>query len=359
MKDLLFDEAFFKKRAPSYLTLIPIFILSVGHVYFAKEINILILTDLVILCAILFTLPQLNFTNQEENTHIISQNTGGYSILLLIVIPSSLFEFFEFFTINNDFFHVMTGITAAAFGVNKLNINRDNILKSVISYTQIKENVKQKAKESNATVSNTSTTTVTASTPPAPTKNISDIINPKAILDFNTGKYELPEEIKNIKNYFKPTNLAEAARIFIGTAEIKGDKHNPLILKFGKWAKIDWYTKDEIAWCAVFINAMLYLINKEGTKSALAKSFLSIGIRVTLTDVQKDPTNVVLIFHRGTRVTQSGHVEILSTINNKEYTSIGGNISDKVTYTKATLDNLRTKKLQDGTREFIEFRRMA
>jgi uncharacterized protein (TIGR02594 family) len=357
MKDLEFNIDFFTKRVPSYLVLIPIFILSLGHIYFEKDINILILTDLVILCSILFTLPEIKISNEEETTHLISKNMGGYSLLLVVIIPSSLFEFFNYFIVNDEFFHIMTSITGAAFGVNKLRLNRQNILDNVVFYKSVNQELNEKAQDK---IKETRTKNVNNINSIASTKNNirNKILTNSSILEFNKGQFDLPENIINIKKYFKPNNLVEAALLFIGVQEIKGNKHNSIILKFGEWAKIHWYNKDEIAWCAVFVNAMLYLINKQGTRSALAKSFLNIGVKVTLKEVIENPINVVLIFNRGESVTEFGHVEILKTISDTYYSSIGGNVGDKVVITENTIESLKTKKLISGERSFIQFRRI-
>lgn len=59
----------------------------------------------------------------------------------------------------------------------------------------------------------------------------------------------------------------------IGEREIKGAKHNPLIVAMGKAAGIGWWNNDEDAWCAVANNGAVVAVGGEGTRSAMARSF--------------------------------------------------------------------------------------
>lgn len=63
----------------------------------------------------------------------------------------------------------------------------------------------------------------------------------------------------------------------VGVKEVSGSKDNPTILKYWMEAGISGGDSDEIAWCAVFTNAMLARAGVEGTGSAMAKSFLKWG----------------------------------------------------------------------------------
>lgn len=63
----------------------------------------------------------------------------------------------------------------------------------------------------------------------------------------------------------------------IGVREIKGARHNPLIVAWGKAADIPWWNNDEDAWCAVANNGSIVAVGGEGTRSAMARSFADPG----------------------------------------------------------------------------------
>ncbi len=146
----------------------------------------------------------------------------------------------------------------------------------------------------------------------------------------------------------KPKNLLEAGSFYIGVTEVNGADSNKAILEFAKKADIDWYVNDDTAWCAVFVNAMCDIVGLKETKSALAKSFLTWGHKISINDAIEDSANVIAIFHRGSPNSSSGHVGILKQINSGKETAqiLGGNQSDKVCIQNFKLDD-----------KFITFRR--
>jgi len=177
---------------------------------------------------------------------------------------------------------------------------------------------------------------------PVKEKEISNVVVQEPIEDADILD-GLKENFKKPTNTMpiKPKNLLEAGSFYLGVSEVNGADSNKAILEFGKRADISWYNNDSIPWCAVFVNAMCDIIGLTETKSALAKSFLSWGKKITIDDAVKDSTNVIGIFHRGDKNSATGHVAILKDISlDKKYANmLGGNQGDKVSIQRFKLDD--------------------
>ncbi len=66
------------------------------------------------------------------------------------------------------------------------------------------------------------------------------------------------------------------ARKYIGTREVKGARHNPVIVRM--WARIRAvYTDDETPWCASFVGSVLEECGIRSTRSAAAGSYRKWG----------------------------------------------------------------------------------
>lgn len=115
------------------------------------------------------------------------------------------------------------------------------------------------------------------------------------------------------------------ARTFIGTREIPGDDHNPLILEWlgttslGRWGA----SRDETAWCSAFVNAMMLAEGIEGSGSAMARSWLGWGVEL------EDPRpGCVVVLRRG--APPAGHVGILERADGESVHLLGGNQGNEV-----------------------------
>lgn len=75
----------------------------------------------------------------------------------------------------------------------------------------------------------------------------------------------------------EPSWLVEA-RKYIGLREIKGLKHEPLIVRMWQAIKQGGVKDDETPWCAAFVGAMLENVGIVSTRSGWAKSYLNWGI---------------------------------------------------------------------------------
>lgn len=117
------------------------------------------------------------------------------------------------------------------------------------------------------------------------------------------------------------------ARSFIGVKEIKGPKHNPIILG---WLKIvnAWYAEDESPWCGVYPAAVFHKLGYKIPKVAMrAKDWLNWG--------QKVPVCLGAIGVKSRK--GGGHVTfIVGRTKTGMLVGLGGNQNDAVGY--ATFD---------------------
>ena len=131
-----------------------------------------------------------------------------------------------------------------------------------------------------------------------------------------------------------------------GVKEIIGSTHNKTIVDYAKESGFKWVNDDETPWCSIFINWVAFKACLERTKSAMARSWLDVGVPVTFPE-----TGDIVVFKRGNSAWQ-GHVGIyISEAENSQINVLGGNQSNAVkisTYnTKDLLGFRRLRPLQD------------
>ena len=63
-----------------------------------------------------------------------------------------------------------------------------------------------------------------------------------------------------------------------GVKEIVGAENNPRVVQYSTDIGNTWVKTDEVAWCSEFVNWCLLQAGIQGTKSAVAKSFLKWGV---------------------------------------------------------------------------------
>lgn len=126
----------------------------------------------------------------------------------------------------------------------------------------------------------------------------------------------------------------EIAKSYIGLQEIRGPAHNPTILgwlqrfakNIGRWGK----SRDETAWCAVFVSHCLEAAGEKGTDHALASSYMTWGKPSKL----RQGAVVVIQRKRGPNVTGSGrggyHVGFLWRWEKNWIRVLGGNQRNRV-----------------------------
>lgn len=128
-------------------------------------------------------------------------------------------------------------------------------------------------------------------------------------------------------------NAFSIAQKELGISEVPGVGNNPRILLYHK-ACDSAFTSDSVPWCAAFMNWCLQQAGGKGTRSAMARSFLAWGKKVTI----PKPGDVV-VFKRGTDGI-SGHVAFFVSATERSIKVIGGNQSNAVTYTTLNKTNL-------------------
>lgn len=138
--------------------------------------------------------------------------------------------------------------------------------------------------------------------------------------------------------------IAEA-RKYIGQREIKGDKHNPLILSWLLKLKA-WWANDETAWCGLFTAYSLLTAGREIPKHWYrATDYLKYGLAL-----EKPAYGCIVIF---TRV-GGGHVGFV--IGKDKYGNLmvlGGNQGDAVNIKSFSLDRVNGYRWPANARDVL------
>lgn len=73
----------------------------------------------------------------------------------------------------------------------------------------------------------------------------------------------------------------KAARKLIGTREVKGAKHNNVILRMWQLIKRGGIKDDETPWCAAFVGSCLEQVGIKSSRYESAASYLGWGVKLT------------------------------------------------------------------------------
>lgn len=112
------------------------------------------------------------------------------------------------------------------------------------------------------------------------------------------------------------------ARSFIGTREIPGVRHEPLILSWWRWIKRGGIKSDEVPWCAAFVGAMLEQCGIVSTRFESARSYATWGFRLP-----RPVLGCIAVFSRN----GGGHVGfVVGKTGDGKLLILGGNQSDEV-----------------------------
>jgi uncharacterized protein (TIGR02594 family) len=114
------------------------------------------------------------------------------------------------------------------------------------------------------------------------------------------------------------------ARGYIGQREIKGKKHNPLILKWWKDIKQQ-FVDDETAWCSAFVGGVLKECGIKPANSGWARSYEKWGL-----PLDRPQAGAIVTFSRN----GGGHVGFVVGQNEHSISVLGGNQRDAVNITK-------------------------
>ena len=116
------------------------------------------------------------------------------------------------------------------------------------------------------------------------------------------------------------------ARAYIGVREIKGSRHESLILKWWQAIKAP-FRDDETPWCGAFVGGVL---NEAGlpivSGGASARAWLKLPVKL-----DRPAVGCIVVFWRGSRTGASGHVGfVVGKDRHGNLMVLGGNQSDAV-----------------------------
>lgn len=144
----------------------------------------------------------------------------------------------------------------------------------------------------------------------------------------------IPAEYSWLSREGGPKILTEALKL-LGTREIKGEEHNPVIMSWaaeiGGWVK-SFYVRDEIPWCGLFVGICALRAGfPHGQKVLSARDWLLWGDVVTVPALGD-----VLVFVRD----GGGHVGLYVGEDAEAYHVLGGNQGDAVTIARLAKNRL-------------------
>lgn len=125
------------------------------------------------------------------------------------------------------------------------------------------------------------------------------------------------------------TNAAyKLARGFIGTKEIVGRRHNPIVVQWFADVGHSWVNDDETPWCAAFVGSMLKRGGYRFTGKLNARSYADTpsNTKVRLLDAEEGD---IVVFERGNDG-WSGHVAFFVRQTDKSILCLGGNQNNEV-----------------------------
>lgn len=136
----------------------------------------------------------------------------------------------------------------------------------------------------------------------------------------------------------------DEARKWLGLKEIAGSKHNPQIIKWWDWIKSG-FKDDETAWCAGFVGGVLESVGIKSTRSGMARSYNSWGVKVA-----KPCFGCIAVFWRGSIGGSLGHVAfVVGQASNGDLFCIGGNQSDSVSVARFDRARVLSYRMPDST----------
>lgn len=130
------------------------------------------------------------------------------------------------------------------------------------------------------------------------------------------------------------TSAYEVAQRFDGLAEVPGTLSNPAILAM---LQLDarWPADDQTPWCSAFANYIAFLLGLKRSRSLAARSWLLVGLPITLEDAIAE--NDVVILKRGggnqpgpETINAQGHVGFFAGLSGELVRVLGGNQGDEV-----------------------------
>lgn len=130
--------------------------------------------------------------------------------------------------------------------------------------------------------------------------------------------------------------LFERAQRFVGEVhEVPGDQDHPLIQWWLSLCGFGFDVHDEVSWCSAFINGCAWDLRLPRSKSAMARSWLGVGVPTTLDQATSD--NCIVILKRGPSPQPGpeisnapGHVGLFAGREGSVVLVLGGNQGNQV-----------------------------
>lgn len=110
-----------------------------------------------------------------------------------------------------------------------------------------------------------------------------------------------------------------------GTKAISGSEHNPRVVQYSTDIGNNWVTTDEVAWCSEFVNWCLLQAGIQGTKSAVARSFMNWG-----KETDKPKLGDIVILWREPVGSKNGHIGFYINETAHGIRILGGNQDNEV-----------------------------
>ena len=89
------------------------------------------------------------------------------------------------------------------------------------------------------------------------------------------------------------TSAFRIAQRFVGIKEVPGPASNPMVLAMLQLDQA-WPHDDEVPWCSAFCNYVAWLLRLPRSKNLAARSWLQVGVAISLDQAQADCDAVIL-----------------------------------------------------------------
>lgn len=128
----------------------------------------------------------------------------------------------------------------------------------------------------------------------------------------------------------------DLAQRYIGIKELPGGKDNPLIQWWLSLCGFSTDSPDEVPWCSAFVNGIAWELRLPRSKSAAARSWITVGVPIPIHEAR--PGNDIVILKRGEGdqpgpevLAAPGHVGFFAGLYGPRVYVLGGNQGDAVT----------------------------
>lgn len=126
----------------------------------------------------------------------------------------------------------------------------------------------------------------------------------------------------------------DLAQRFVGVKEVPGKTDNAMVVGMLRLDEA-WPASDEVPWCSAFVNFVAWLLRLPRSKALSARSWLRVGVPVSLSEAQVGFDVVVLKRGSGKQpgpevVDAPGHVGFYAGVEGPDVILLGGNQGDEV-----------------------------